>query len=528
MNPNATLRFRRATALLALVWALLALASAAALRAAPPRLVPPLVISGLATSPWRIAAVSEEAAGAGVVPGDRLLAIDGRPVERVFGDAERFRADATNRYRVRTRAGAEIEVALHPVPPQTIFRSSLALLLNVLPLIGVVYLAIGLLVWRARPDRAETWALFLFCCAMAAQLLFPARPGHSPWLAYWLNLPLVGATTFHLFTTYPIEPPWVVRHPAVRSLVYLLALPIGLLAASEGALGLPVAVGRPAALWFTVLAFASSLAVALRERRRLRETKAADRADVMVLGAVVSFLPSTLALLAENWLVAPFPGYLGFVSLFVFPLAVAYGIVRRQLFEIRVVAKSSAAYGASTLAITGVYAFLITFADAVVTRFNVNAHSPWFSIAFLFGAILAFNPLRDRMQALVDRVFDRDHALYRRAVREISEAMVSRSRGSGWPRPPPAASGKRRRSASRCRSSTRCAGGCWPAATRSSAATSTTSPTSSCARRAATSSICSRSSWWCRSCSARSCSARSASATSIRASASPRRTASSC
>jgi hypothetical protein len=29
------------------------------------------------------------------------------------------------------------------------------------------------------------------------------------------------------------------------------------------------------------------------------------------------------------------------------------------------------------------------------------------------------------MQALVDRLFDRDHALYRRAVREISEAMVS-------------------------------------------------------------------------------------------------------
>ncbi len=61
----------------------------------------------------------------------------------------------------------------------------------------------------------------------------------------------------------------------------------------------------------------------------------------------------------------------------------------------------------------------------MVSRFNVNARSPWFSVAFLFFAILAFNPLRDRMQALVDRIFDRDHSLYRRAVREISEAMVS-------------------------------------------------------------------------------------------------------
>ncbi|NIV49436.1 MAG: GAF domain-containing protein, partial [Gammaproteobacteria bacterium] len=35
------------------------------------------------------------------------------------------------------------------------------------------------------------------------------------------------------------------------------------------------------------------------------------------------------------------------------------------------------------------------------------------------------NPVRNRMQALVDRFFDRDRAAYRVAVREISEAMVS-------------------------------------------------------------------------------------------------------
>ena len=46
-------------------------------------------------------------------------------------------------------------------------------------------------------------------------------------------------------------------------------------------------------------------------------------------------------------------------------------------------------------------------------------------VAFLFLAILAFDPLRNRMQRLVDGVFDRDRSRYRVAVREISEAMVS-------------------------------------------------------------------------------------------------------
>ena len=427
MNRNATLRFRRVTALLALGWALVALAFAVAERlGGGQEPVPPLLVGGLATAPWRIAAVSEEAAAAGVAPGDRLLAIDDLVVERALLEPGRLRFGATNRYRVRDAETGQVrELDLHAVRSEELSTTTLSVMRLVLPAIGLVYLLAGVAVWRMRPDRGETWAMFLFCCTMAAQLLLPARPGGSPWLVYWLNLPLVGATTYQLFTSYPSEPPWVVRHPWTRTLAFALAVPIGALAACEGALGLPLQLGKPAALWYTVVLAVCSLIVAMSERRRLRETKAGDRADVMLLGAVVSFLPATLALIAQNWLSTPFPWYVGFASFFVFPLAVGYGIVRRQLFEIRMVAKSSAAYGAVTLAITGVYAFLVIFADAVVTRFRLDARSPWFSVAFLFGAILAFNPLRDRMQALVDRLFDRDHALYRRAVREISEAMVA-------------------------------------------------------------------------------------------------------
>jgi signal transduction histidine kinase len=55
----------------------------------------------------------------------------------------------------------------------------------------------------------------------------------------------------------------------------------------------------------------------------------------------------------------------------------------------------------------------------------MNVNFRWVQVVFLFFAILAFNPIRNRMQSLVDRFFDRDRAAYRVAVREISEAMVS-------------------------------------------------------------------------------------------------------
>ncbi len=426
MNPNATLRFRRATAYLALAWSLLALLLAAAFWAGPLSLGPPFVFEGIATDPWRIGGVSAEAEAAGVREGDRVVRIDGLPVAQAFVDAEsRFTPDGLNAYRLVKPDGTRADVALRSAETRDLITPLRRFAALVLALIGVVYLGTGLTVWRLRPDRSRSWSLLLFCCAMAAGLFPPGAHWGTGWYQQWLTLPLIGATTFHLFTTYPIEPAWVVRRPVLRAVPYGLALLLGAAAAGEAWLGPRVALAKPLSLYFTLILASGCLAIGIRERQRLRESRSADLADIMLIGAVVSFVPGILALLAENWLRSPFPWYLGFFSFFIFPLAVGYGIVRRQLFEIRGVAKSSATYGAVTLSITGLYALLVVFADAAVSRFNVDARSPWFSVGFLFFAILAFDPLRDRMQSLVDRLFDRDHALYRRAVREISDAMVS-------------------------------------------------------------------------------------------------------
>jgi hypothetical protein len=137
MNRNATLRFRRATALLALAWALLAFSFAAVERlTARPELVPPLVIGGLATQPWRISALSFEARAKGVAPGDHLLAIDGEIVERAFGERTRFRAGIPNEYRIRKEGSdREVEYSLPPVTAKSLVPRSLSLVLLLLPLI---------------------------------------------------------------------------------------------------------------------------------------------------------------------------------------------------------------------------------------------------------------------------------------------------------------------------------------------------------------------------------------------------------
>ena len=58
-----------------------------------------------------------------------------------------------------------------------------------------------------------------------------------------VNVPLIGATTFHLFTTYPIEPGWVVRHRRAQLLPYAAALGLAAFSLSEREFGAPVGLG---------------------------------------------------------------------------------------------------------------------------------------------------------------------------------------------------------------------------------------------------------------------------------------------
>jgi len=416
---------RRVLAALAVGWALLAIAlSLAVLRRPSDDLCHPFTdtrVGGVAL----VMELGPSMQDSGVVPGDRILEVDGEP----WGEVLRrglgwLRPGERHRYVFERSDGSRLEVVRAPEPASWMLRPSTLVVHALLMLGAAIYLATGSLVWWLKSDRSEAFALLLFCSTMAAQLALTLQTDFITW--GWprmaLNAPLIGATTFHLFTSYPIEPDWIVRHRRAQWLPYLVAAALGLFSLFEPQLGAPIGSGLTVSFWFTCGMFLCSLGI-LAYERRMHEGPARDRADLVFLAAAVSFLPILMIFAAEWVLKTPFPYYIALIWAFIFPVAVGYGIVRRQLFEIRNVAKSSAAYGAATLAITGVFAFLITFADAAVSRLDISFR--WFQVTFLFFAILAFNPLRNRLQALVDRFFDRDRETYRVAVREISEAMVS-------------------------------------------------------------------------------------------------------
>jgi signal transduction histidine kinase len=426
MNPSSTLRVRRAIAGLFLAWAVGAIVlSLAALRAPGDRLYHPFTHSRVPTASV-IDEVAPSARGSGAEHGDVVVAMNGRPYYEVLREGtKRLDPAHPNTYTLEKRDGRRIEVTLAPEPIAWAQTPTLSALHALMVLAAAFYLVIGSAAWWLKSDRSEAWALLLFCCAMAAQLATMPQTNLIPlgWPRMLVNVPLIGATTFHLFTTYPIEPGWVVRHRRAQLLPYAAALGLAVFSLFERQFGAPIGLGLTLSYAFTQLLMVSSLAIVAIERHNHGDGPLQNRADLMYWAALVSFGPILLIYLAEWLFQTAFPSNAAMLWLSLFPAAVGYGIVRRQLFEVRSVAKSSAAYGAATLAITGVFAFLITFADAAVSRLDISFR--WFQVTFLFLAILAFNPLRNRLQNLVDRFFDRDRETYRVAVREISEAMVS-------------------------------------------------------------------------------------------------------
>jgi signal transduction histidine kinase len=425
MTPSSTLLVRRAVGVLFVGWAVLAIAlSLDAMRRPARDLCHPFTdarVGGVAV----VMDLAPDLQESGIEAGDRILEVNGRPyTEVVRAGLGWLREGVPNHYVFEQRDGSLLSLDLLPTSTAWIMQPTTVLVQGLLIVGALIYLVIGAGVWWLKSERTDAFALLLFCSAMSAQLSLTIGTDFLAWgwprLAF--NAPLVGATTFHLFTSYPIEPDWVVRHRRIQWVPYAVALCLGLISIFDVQLGIPAGSGITVSFWFTCSLFLCSLGILAAERRR-HEGAVRDRADLVFLAATVSFVPILLIFAAEWILRTPFPYYIALVWAFIFPVAVGYGIVRRQLFEIRNVAKSSAAYGAASLAITGVFALLITFADALVSRLDISFR--WFQVTFLFFAILAFNPLRIRLQALVDRFFDRDRETYRVAVREISEAMVS-------------------------------------------------------------------------------------------------------
>ena len=369
---------------------------------------------------------------AGLRPGDRIVAINGRPYasfdELFFGDLRRAEPGSVNAYRVM-REGEELEIA---VPTGRVGARAVLMRSGPLFAVGAVYILIGALVYLMKPKAAESWLFFLMTCCIGVGvgLASPADLISPSWLydLRFLANVLIAATIIHLALRFPKPRNAALRRPWLVALPYVVSMAIFALrqAIATEHWTVPKLVFI---LWIGYTMIAVAFFLASTAWNALRDPSIIIRLQsrVIFIGTLLGFLIPTLDLLAGTlWQAAFFPNpIVGFGVFFsLFPLSIGYTIVKHDLFAIDVIVRRTYGYVLSTAAIVGTYAALVSTANVAFGAAEA-ARSPLFAVGFALVVVFFFEPLHRRIQQFVDRTFYRQQYDYRAALKRLSEAMTT-------------------------------------------------------------------------------------------------------
>jgi sigma-B regulation protein RsbU (phosphoserine phosphatase) len=384
------------------------------------------------SGPNVVAQVFDAGSTAGLRPGDKILAINGRTYstfdELFFGNIRRPEPGSVNTYTV-LRRGQPVDLQI------TTGRVGLGAVLwrsGPLFLLGLLYMMIGALVFLMKPRARESWLFLGMTClvGISVSLSSPSDLIYPTWLydVRFLSHVLIPASMIHLALRFPKTRAVVEANPWLPTVPYGLSLVAFLLKhfTSDAYWSMPRFM---LLLWLGytmvgVLFFLGSMAW-----NSIRDASIITRLQsrVIFIGIVLGFFIPSLDLLSGLlWQVKLFPDpILGFGLCFsLFPLSIGYTIVKHDLFAIDTIVRRTYGYVLSTATVVAVYAGLVSTLNVTFQGSDV-ARSPLFSICFALAVVFLFEPLHRQFQGFVDRVFYRRRYDYGKTIKNVSEAMTS-------------------------------------------------------------------------------------------------------
>jgi len=300
---------------------------------------------------------------------------------------------------------------------------------------GFVIFCIGFIAYLLKPYTPSSW-VFFFLCMFLAIYMITGFEMQSTYIFVRLNhmaVPLMPAIMFHLCLIFPDRKRVLSYSPILEYMIYVPAFILILgyqIYLSNFYIGYTM-------LWtprsttltglnriFTLACVVALTGLLIHSLYRTTSTVARQRARMIIFGLSFAFLPPVMIMLMVYFFKISFPwNFLPLFGIF-FPASIAYSIVRHNLFDADVIIRRTVGYVVVTAIVVGAYLGVSLTLNVFVGKYQL-AQSRAFPILFTLGVILVFNPLRNRIQALVDRVFFRKEYDYGAIVEKIGDAMTS-------------------------------------------------------------------------------------------------------
>jgi serine phosphatase RsbU (regulator of sigma subunit) len=392
---------------------------------------------------------------AGLRAGDTVLGIGHHMLNKAAEaptELRRHRAGETVEYLVRRGENVfETKLVLTP------FRLGSASYFY-FAFLGLLFFVLGAFVVSRRADDPAVQVFYVLCILFMLFFICRLRPSSYYWIDYvvqvagTLALFLLPAVFLHFFLLFPRKKtfrfadrlpgeapaaPWLPalqrflnRSPLLLTLLYTLP-PLLYVLQMAGARGGPrrLIYGAPTLNWILLADYLILGLLALAHTWWTSEDRAARRPIlVLLLGTVAGIVPFVVfavffpSLFREDRYLA-----WGVVPMALIPLTFAYAIVRFRLFDVEVIIRKSLVYAILTAVVTGFYALCVVAGNAFVSTVSSSTlfSSPAFAFGFGLVVVLLFDPLRKRMQRVVDRLFFRDRADFQQALLDMSRSVVS-------------------------------------------------------------------------------------------------------
>ncbi|MFM8321577.1 MAG: GAF domain-containing protein [Chloroflexota bacterium] len=296
---------------------------------------------------------------------------------------------------------------------------------------GLIYLLCGFYVFgiRRSDPAGRAFAAFAASAAISLATLFDLNTTNQLTLVWTLALAVTGGALVNLALLFPEPIRLVTRRPYLGWIGYLVTLALVVIALPAiYNMADPLAYVGAWRLLYLYLALALFLFLGLSGYRRRTAVSPVvrEQAGLIFWGAVVSFVPLAL------WLVATviYPGFLFspilLVWLSVFPLFTGYAIIRYRLLRTDFLVSRTLLYGLLAGMVMVGYALVVSGASLLFGGL-VQAANPLLVGLVVFLIAIGLGPLRGRLQALIDRYFFRGQIVYRETQqafgRELTQVM---------------------------------------------------------------------------------------------------------
>jgi PAS domain S-box-containing protein len=364
----------------------------------------------------------------GIRDGDRLVAVNGRPVNNTPGLMRQLYSAAA-----WTKVSYSMMRGNAPYDASVVLATADKSLDGWLRFIALIYLGIGLYVLLRRWTAPSSTHFYIFCLVsfVAYSFKYTGKLNQFDWTIYWGNIAaglLQPALFLHFVLTFPEKRNFVRKHPWSVQLVYVPALV--LLALQISAVRLLQASGR--LIWnldrlqlaHSGLLFVSAAAVLWYSYRRASSPVLRQQLKWVTRGTVLGITPYTMFYVVP-YLTGALPTLgmkLSVLSLALLPLTFGYAIFRYRLMDVDLIFKRGMVYTVSAAAIIGFY-FAIVAGVAELVHTQIPSSGPFGLVIAVVATALLFDPLRKWIQERIDQLFYRTRYDYRRTLIEFGREL---------------------------------------------------------------------------------------------------------